>query len=204
MASKKTQKEWFAELEEELNKKKEEVIREYSEQHERKAELNRELIQDFWRIWIKFNDENIHFKMEPPSSLWAKFINNNFPYEWVLKDDFNFSAVDQISLTDTTRDQNRAGDSLRVIYYDGEEGETLKMIFEFCEGEKYYKYSGWKRIYSQYILYEASVKDADLNEIHKILKEVIAYWFESHLRRKRDIILNYIRENYKKGTSFTE
>ncbi len=202
--ARKTQKEWFEELEEVLNKKREEIIKEYSEQHEKKAELNKELIQDFWRIWIKFNDENIHFKMEPPSSLWARFINNNFPYEWVLKDDFNFAAVDHISLTDTTRDQNRAGDSLRIIYYDGEEGETLKMIFEFCEGEKYYKYSGWKRIYSQYILYEAPVKEADIDKIHEILKEVIAYWFESHLRRKRDIILNYIRDNYKKGASFTE
>lgn len=204
MPMKKEYKEWFDELEEILNKKKEEIKREYSVQYEKKAELNKELLQDFWKIWIRFNDENIHFKMEPHANSWAKFINNNYPYEWVLREDFNFAAVDQISLTDTTRDQNRAGDSIRIIYHTGEEGEMLRIIFEFCEGEKYYKYSGWKRIYSQYILYEASVKDANLDEMRKVLKDVIARWYESHLRRKREIIINYVKDTFKKGTSFTE
>ena len=193
---------WYEKLESELEKKREEVIKTISTEREKKKELNMNLIEDFWRIWLQFNKINVHFRMDPPHSEWGRFIV--FPDKWELREDFDFSSITEIALVDLTRDQNRTGDSIKVTYYATEEGERIKMIFEFFEGEEYYKYSGWKRIYSQYILYEAPVKDADINEIHKILKEVIAYWFESHLRRKRDIILNYIRENYKKGASFTE
>jgi hypothetical protein len=204
MAAKKhaTKEDWFAKLEKELEKRKEEVIEEISTESEKKEEINRTLIEDFWKIWIKFNEINVHMTMVPEPSLWGVF--EEFPYQWRFKGDFDVAKVNLISLTDTTRDQGRTGDSLKALYFHGEEGEKLRLIFEFCEGEKYYKYSGWKRIYSQYLLYEAKVKEVDLDKIHEVLLGVIATWYESHLKRKRDIILNYIRENFEKLETFTE
>ena len=191
---------WFDKLQSELEKKREEVIKNISTEWEKKKELNMNLIEDFWKIWIQFNKINIHFRMDPPYSEWGQFVD--FPEKWNLKEDFDFSAVTEIGLVDLTRDQNRTGDSLKVFYYTEGEEERIKMIFQFFEGEEYHKYSGLKRIYSQYVLYDESVKKASLDKIREILLKVIPKWYESHLKGDRAIIINYIKKEFKKGETF--
>ena len=78
------------------------------------------------------------------------------------------------------------------------------MVFEFCEGEHYYKYSGWKRIFGQYVLYDEYLDKVSLKRIHEVLADVVKVWYESHLRRNRDLILNHIKDNYERGESFTQ
>ena len=192
---------WYEKLESELEKKKEEIIKDISTESGKKRELNRNLVEDFWRIWIQFNKINVPFRMEPPHSLWGQF--EVFPDRWNLRDDFDFATVTEISLVDITREQNRTGDALKVIYYPSEGGEKIRVLFEFFEGEKYYKYSGWKRIYSQYVLYDEDVKKASLDKIRDILLKVIPQWYESHLKGDRNIVIQYIKNNFEKGETFT-
>ncbi len=192
---------WFEKLQSELEKRKEEIVKSISTESEKKTELNRNLIEDFWKIWIQFHKINVPFKMEPPHSQWGTF--EVYPDKWRLKDNFDFAAVREVSLVDISRQQNRTGDSLKVIYYNTEGGERIRMLFEFFEGEKYYKYSGWKRIYAQYILYDEDVKKASIDKIREILLKVIPIWYESHLKGDRDVIINFIKENFQRGETFT-
>ena len=95
-------------------------------------------------------------------------------------------------------------DALRVWYYKVDGKLHLRMSFNFCEGEQYYKYSGWKRIFSEYVLYDAPLSKVSMNRIHEILKDLIKTWYESHLKRDRDIILNYVKNNFEKGETITK
>jgi CRP/FNR family transcriptional regulator len=145
----------------------------------------------------------VHFKMEPPHDKWVSHFEE-FPNRWVVRRDFDFSRVWEISLVDITREQNRVGDSLKVLYYNTDEGERIKMIFEFSEGERYDKYSGWKRIYSQYVLYDAPVKSASIEKIREVLLKLIPVWYESHLKGDRNIIIDFVKKNFPKGATFTD
>ncbi len=194
---------WFGKLQSELEKKKEEILKDISSESQKRSELNRTLIEDFWRIWIQFNNINVHFKMEPSHDKWVSHFEE-FPTRWVVKKDFDFSRVWEISLVDITREQNRVGDSLKVIYYNTEEGEKLKMIFQFSEGEKYDKYSGWKRVYSQYVLYDEFVGKASIDKIREVLLKLIPVWYESHLKGDRSIIIDFVKKNFQKGATFTD
>lgn len=194
---------WFEKLQGELEKKKEEILKDISTESKKRSELNKSIIEDFWKIWIQFNNINVHFRMEPSHDKWVSHFEE-FPNKWVLRKDFDFSRVWEISLVDITREQNRVGDSLKVLYYNTDDGERLKMLFEFSEGEKYDKYSGWKRIYSQYVLYDEAVNKASIDKIREILLKVIPVWYESHLKGDRNIILDFIKNNFQKGATFTD
>ena len=78
------------------------------------------------------------------------------------------------------------------------------MVFEYCEGEHYYKYSGWKRIFTQRVLYDTTLSALSFDKLHKIMADVVKTWYESHLRRNREILIKHLKENYEKGESFTQ
>jgi len=193
---------WFAELDEELEKKTLSIMKEVTQQTSNRSELNRTLIEDFWKIWIRFNKINVHFSIEPEYSSFAQF--EEFPTVWKLKEDFDFSSMNHISLTDRTQDQGRVGDSIKVWYYAVDNKVHVRVVFEYCEGEHYYKYAGWKRIFSQYVLYDAAADSANLQKLHDVLGDIVKTWYESHLRRERDIILKHLKDKYSKGETFTQ
>ncbi|MGC8662837.1 MAG: hypothetical protein ACP5SF_01055 [Thermoplasmata archaeon] len=198
----KDNEEWFKKLENELNKKTEEILKTINVESGKKKDINATLIQDLWKVYLKFGDINIHFNLEPPYTQWATF--TDFPNVWKLKDDFNFGTVEVITFTDTTREQGRTGDSLKIMYYNPGDGERIKILFEFCEGEKYYKYSGWKRVFTQYVLYDKPVSSASMDDIHDIMFNLITKWYESHLKKDRGLIIDYVQKNFEKGESFSE
>lgn len=191
---------WFAQLDEELEKKTAQITGNFVEQIQQKQMINRALLEDFFRIWIRFNKINVHFTMVPDPYAFASFAV--FPEQWSFKPDFDFSGVDAASLTDCT--QTRVGDSIKAWYYSVDSQTHFRMVFEFCEGEHYYKYAGWKRIFSQYVLLDVPVMKFDEKRYHEVLADVIKAWYESHLRRDREIILKHIREKYEKGETFTQ
>jgi len=193
---------WFESLDEELRKKTDEITQDVGEQNTKKIDINKTLIADFWRIWVRFNKINVHFTMEPSHSQFAQF--EEFPDQWHFKDRFDFSSINKITFIDRTQEQGRIGDSLNLRYYNIDKTIHLRMVFEFCEGEHYYKYSGWKRIFGQYVLYDAELSKVSLSKIHEALADVIRVWYESHLRRNREIIINHIKEKYEKGETFTQ
>ncbi len=208
MASKKKEKkeaaDWFDELDEELQKKTEETYRNLGERDSKLAEINQQFIKDFWRIWIRFEKINVHFSMKPEYSSFAKI--KEFPENWEFKENFDFTNVRTIRLMDKTQDENRAGDTLLIDYYTEEDDFKVGMFFEFCEGETYYKYSGWKRIYARYSLWEAEfpLKGKDMDGFHNALKDIVKIWYESHLKRDRNLILDYIKDNYDKVEEYPE
>lgn len=204
MMASKNNDDWFETLDEELEKKAKEIVKDISQTSKKREEFSKTLLADVWRIWLRFNRINITFKIEPEQSSFLRF--KDFPGEWELKQDkeFDYGGVTQISLIDVSPMQNRTGDSLKILFYP-KDGETqVKMIFEFCEGEHYYKLAGWKRIFVQYILYEAPLKKAKLDDIHEIMGDVVKAWYESHLRKNRDLIIDHIRSKYVKGEEFPQ
>ncbi len=202
MASKKKAKEesadWFDELDQELEQKKEETYRNKGERDSKLAELNKEFIKDFWRIWIKFENLNVHLSIKPEHSSFAKF--QEFPEEWKFNEDFDFASVRNIKLMDKTQEENRAGDTLSLEYYTEDDTFKMGVFFEFFEGETYYKYSGWKRIFARYLLHEFEFppEEDQIDEIHEVLKDIVSSWYESHLKRNREILLEHIKVNYEK------
>lgn len=193
---------WFDALDKELEKRTEEIIHDVGEYNSQKVEVSKNLISDFWRLWIRFNKEGIHFTMEPSHSAFAHF--TEFPDDWEFKPKFNFSAVNTMSLTDRTQDRGRVGDSLKAWYYNRNSTTRMRVVFEYCEGEHYYKYSGWKRIFTQQVLYDQALSKVSFNSIHNILGELIKEWYESHLRRNREMLIKYVRDNFEKGETFTQ
>ena len=191
---------WFSQLDEELEKKTTQITDNFVEQNVQKGTVNKAMLEDLFRIWIRFNKINVHFTMVPESSAFATF--TVYPEQWAFKPDFDFSGVDNTSLTDRT--QTRVGDSLKAWYYSVDSQTHLRIVFEFCEGEHYYKYAGWKRIFSQYILLDVPVTKFEEKKYHDMLADVIKAWYESHLRRDREIILKHIRDKYEKGETFTQ
>ncbi len=193
---------WFDALDEDLKKKTEEIIQDVGEQNTKKVDANKALISDFWKIWVRFNRINVHFTMEPSHSAFAQF--DEFPEGWRFKPKFDFAGINVVQLIDRTQDQGRLGDSLKVRYYNIDKKTHLRIVFEFCEGEHYYKYSGWKRIFGQHIIYDSPLDKVSLKKIHEQMAALIKVWYESHLRRNRDLIIKYLRDNFEKGETFTQ
>jgi hypothetical protein len=197
------EEDWFAQLDEELEKKTTQITDNFVEQNNQKQIINKTLLEDLFRIWIRFNKINVHFSLAPDPqgpATFATFVV--YPEQWSFRPDFDFAGVDNISLTDRT--QTRVGDSLKVWYYSVDSQTHLRVVFEYCEGEHYYKYAGWKRIFSQYVLLDLPVTKFDERKYHDVLADVIKNWYESHLRRDREIILKHVREKYEKGETFTQ
>ena len=107
-----------------------------------------------------------------------------------------------MSLTDRTQDQGRIGDALKVQHYDADGKARLKISFEYCEGEHYYKYSGWKRIWSLHTLVDTTLDRLDMDDVHKVLTDVVKAWYESHLRRNRDILIRHLKKNYERVETY--
>ncbi len=202
--SKKEAGDWFDELDAELDEKTSEVFRNLGERDSKMAEMNRQFIKDFWRIWIRFEKLNVHFSMQPDYSSFAHF--DEFPEDWEFREDFDFSNVKKIKLMDKTQENNRTGDSLVLEYYNQDETLKIGLFFEFSEGETYYKYSGWKRIFARYSLFEEEfpLEDEDMDEFHETLKEIVKRWYESHLKQDRDMIISNIENEYEKVEEYPE
>lgn len=196
------EEDWFKALDDELEKKTQAITKDLVELNTQKRMINRALIEDFWKILNRFGRINVHLTMEPSYSAFAQF--EEFPDEWKFKEDFNFAGVNNIQLVDRTQDQGRMGDSLKVYYYTEDSTPRLRMIFEYCEGEQYYKYAGWKRIFGQFIIFDSPLAKLNMDSLHDKLGEVIKAWYESHLRRNRDILIKYLKENFERGESFTQ
>ncbi len=194
-------KDWFSKLDEQLAKKEKEVMRESSLTTGKKAELNKKILTDLWQTWVRFNKQNIHFTIDPPPNKWLEF--TSYPEKFQLSNDFFFENVSVISFKDTAGEMERVGDALKIIYKK-DDNESISVLFEFSEGEKYDRYTGWHRYFTQYILYEAPLKAAKIEEIEDVLLNVISKWYESQLRRNRELIIDEIKGNYKKGETFIE
>ena len=193
---------WFDNLDKELEKKTAMAQKSSGVETTQKGELNRELITDFWKILLRFEKINIHFSIEPADTEFASF--KKYPSEWELKENLDFGSINQIQIVDRTRDQGRVGDALKLRYYADGDSQNIRLTFEYCEGEHYYKYSGWKRIFGQYILFDSPAKKMDMDQFHTLLAEVVRQWYDSHLKRDRNVMLQYLAATFEKGETYTQ
>jgi len=195
---------WFEGLEEELVQRAQQAQQETAEERKIRERLNKEIITDFWNVWKKFYQLGALFVMDPPYQNWAQFIGI-YPFgDWTWRNAFDPSSVSLIQLGDRTPEQNRVGDSLRVEYHRQEKEGFVRVVFEYTEGEHYYKYSGWKRIYVRHTLYDSTLKQASLTDLHKVFKDVVSVWYESHVKRDRGFLLHHLKRNYEKFESFSQ
>ncbi len=162
----------------------------------RRGSLNRRLLQDFWEVHNLFEDLSVHLTIEPAQTLFATF--TEFPYKWAFKDTFDFPSVKAVELKDRT--PGWLGSSLKAWYYATPEGRThLRMIFEWCEGETYHKYTGWMRVMTQAVLMDSPLEDVGVQQVHHLLKDVVLTWYKSHLKKDPQELYRHLREDFPKG-----
>ena len=191
----------FEQLDQELESMKSVIIEDMDKLNNQKASIVKELIEFFWQVWIRFDRIKVHFTIEPSPSTFALF--KEYPDNWSFRPEFDFSAVNEISITDKTQDQGRIGDRIIVNFYNIEKSVHMRILFEYCDGEHYYKYSGWKRIFSQQIIYDCPLDKAKTQKVYEVLSVILKIWFESHLRRNRELIIKHMKDNFEKGETFT-
>src|SRR5512137_1996378 len=93
-------KDWFSELDAELQKQTEAISKDLAEMNNQKRMLNKTLIEDFWKIFMRFGKINVNMTMEPSHEAFALF--DVYPDSWQFKDGFNFAAVNSLQLVDRT------------------------------------------------------------------------------------------------------
>jgi hypothetical protein len=101
-------------------------------------------------------------------------------------------------------DQGRIGDALKVVHAVVDDKPHLRVTFEYCEGEHYYKYSGWKRIWSIHTLFDEPLPEADIKSLRKLFGDVVKAWYESHLRRNRDLLIKHLKAEYERVETFNQ
>jgi len=195
-----TRAKWITLLEKQLQIEESNADQKTARKDLKKSRINKELLENFWHLWLRFNKLGAVMTLQPPSNTYVSF--TMFPDEWKIKNDFNFGAVETIALIDTTQEQNRVGDSLILNYYISRNEIHLRFIFEFLEGEKYHKYSGWKRHIARHVLYDSSLKTIKMHQLHKILGEVVKAWYTSHIERNRKILTSFIRNKFSQREVF--
>jgi hypothetical protein len=166
-----------------------------------RAEINRRLLQDLWEIHNQFDDVGAHLTIEPGQTLFATFAE--FPDKWSFRDNFDFGAVKTIELRDRT--QGWVGFTLRFWFYNTTEGRPhFRGVFEWTDGESYHRYSGWMRMMSQAVLYDAAEHSVDLRSVHSILRDVVVRWFQAHVDRAPEAFIAHLKEKYPKGASYAK
>ena len=166
-----------------------------------RAKLNQRLLQDLWEVHNQFEEVGVHLTIDPGPTLFATFVE--YPTTWTFKDNFDFGAVKTIELGD--RASGWVGFTLRSWYYRTPEGKThLRSIFEWCDGESYHRYSGWMRMMSQAVLYDASEDEVDIKELHRILRDVVVQWYAAHLEKNAASFVAHLKEKYPKGASYAK
>ena len=166
-----------------------------------RAELNRRLLQDLWEVHNQFEEISVHLTIDPSQTLFATFAE--YPTKWTFKENFDFGAVKTIELLD--RAAGWIGFTLRFWYYRTPEGKTrLRGIFEWCDGESYHRYSGWMRMMSQAVLFDAGEDEVKISELHRILKDVVVQWYSAHLERSPESFVAHLKEKYPKGASYAK
>jgi hypothetical protein len=166
-----------------------------------RGELNKRLLQDLWEVHNQFEDVSVHLTLDPSQNLFATFAE--YPTKWTFKESFDFGGVKTIELAD--RSAGWVGSTLRFWYYRAPDGEgRLRGIFEWCDGESYHRYSGWMRMMSQAVLYDAAEGSVSVRELHRVLRDVVVQWYAAHLEKNTAPFVAHLKEKYPKGASYAK
>ena len=166
-----------------------------------RAKLNQRLLQDLWEVHNQFEEIGVHLTIDPSQTLFATFVE--YPTTWTFRENFDFGAVKTVELAD--RASGWVGFTLRTWYYRTPEGKThLRSIFEWCDGESYHRYSGWMRMMSQAVLYDAAEDEVVVKDLHHVLRDVVVQWYAAHLEKTPEKFVAHLKEKYPKGASYAK
>jgi len=203
MAAKKADSgDWFSALSAIIEKEKDEFTKDLSNILSKKGEVARVVLEDFVKVWQKFDDLKIHFTLDPSPQEFAR--KDELTGSWKINEKYDFTGITAINLKDRSHEEGRIGDAVRAWFYNFNNEVRFRVVFEFCEGENYYKYTGWKRTFGQHILYDAPIDKVRFDLLHEVFMDVFKKWFESHIKKDRNIIIRHIKDTYEKGESFTQ
>jgi hypothetical protein len=192
---------FVSQLRGELAKRQEAAGAQTGEDLSHRAELNKRLLQDLWEVHNQFEDVSVHLTLDPSQTLFATFAE--YPTKWTFKENFDFGAVKTIELGD--RAPGWLGFTLRFWYYRTSEGAGhLRGIFEWCDGESYHRYSGWMRMMSQAILYDAPEEHVSVRDLHHVLRDVVVQWYGAHLEKNPATFVAHLKEKYPKGATYAK
>jgi hypothetical protein len=185
----------------ELSKRQEAAGARTGEDLSHRAELNKRLLQDLWEVHNQFEEVSVHLTLDPSQTLFATFAE--YPTKWTFKENFDFGSVKTVELAD--RAAGWVGFTMRFWYYRTAEGVgRLRGIFEWCDGESYHRYSGWMRMMSQAILYDAAEDSVSVRELHRVLRDVVVQWYAAHLEKNPATFVAHLKEKYPKGASYAK
>ena len=166
-----------------------------------RTELNKRLLQDLWEVHNQFEEVSVHLTLDPSQTLFATFAE--YPTKWTFRENFDFGAVKTVELAD--RAAGWVGFTLRFWYYRSADGVgRLRGIFEWCDGESYHRYSGWMRMMSQAVLYDAPEDSVNVRELHRVLRDVVVQWYAAHLEKNPATFVAHLKEKYPKGASYAK
>src|SRR2546430_2069169 len=131
MAAKKAKgDDWFSSLDAELEKKTREIIENVGEQNVARLELNKTLIEDFWKVWKRFNKINVHFALEPSYTNWGVFPDTFPDGDWHWRPGFNTAAVQSIQLLDRSMDQGRVRSEEHTSELQSQSNLVCRLLLE--------------------------------------------------------------------------
>lgn len=203
MASKKAESgDWFSALSAIIEKEKDDFTKDISSVVGKKNDICKVVLDDMVKVWQKFDDLKIHYTLDPAAQEFAR--KDELTGSWKIGDKYDFTGINAINLKDRSHEEGRIGDAIRAWFYNFNDEVRFRVVFEFCEGEHYYKYTGWKRTFAQHVLYDAPIDKVRFDLMHEVFMDVFKKWFESHIKKDRNIIVKHVKDTYEKGESFTQ
>jgi hypothetical protein len=200
-----SEEDWFAKLDAQLEKMTQATNKDKAEMNYQQSAVAKVLIEDFYNIQTRFERITVPINMEPSYSVFALYTERDtYPEKWSFRPGFDFEKVSTIQLVDMSQTQGRTGDNLKATFYMDGETPHVRVVFNYCEGERYYRYDGWKRIFGQYVIYDSPLAKFDEKAMHDRLYSIVLAWYESHLKSNRDILVDHLKEKFEKGGGYTE
>ena len=204
MATRGKNTDWFEGLEKELDEKIRKYSTDITEWTSKKRELNALLLKDFARIQLKFAEINVILSMEPSPEEWSMDWRTTDESYYTIKPGYDPALISGVVLKDTSPYQKRMGDSIIATYENMDGVDTFVLVFDYLDREEYNKFTGWNKIRVSYTLYEAPVKEVDVDKVHSVLADAIRVWFESHLKKDRTVLTEYVSKKYSVREQYSE
>ena len=175
---------WIAQMEKEL----EEMAKKYEKKiyHEPRGDVARQLSEAFLKVWIRFaidlGKENM--RLTP----WQWDISSyRGKKEFIIREDFNFEEVGEVLLE---YDEGRYR-AIRADFYIWKKRTHLRVYF-VLENSRV----GEEIRTSRWLVYDAPLKDVDLNVMWARMKDGIIAWYESLSSGDESLLWNFVSGNY--------
>lgn len=158
---------WMREMDSELERMAEAYRRKIH--RDPRGDVARQLSEAFLKIWIRFAVDLGKEDMHLTPWQWDVSLYRG-KKQFIMNEEFNFDDVGEVIL------EYRKGryQALRADFYLWKKHTHLRVYFELESAR-----TEGKIITRRWLVYDAPVKDADLNEMWERMKDGVLSWYES-------------------------